>query len=151
DALQNFEVSELNLEEVMEFIGNATQVSTSSVLDDLAQLGKDEMHRLRRLRTGFRSRVVKKASSNAALYLLIAKGQLASPALFDASARFIFPPYEINSSLEVLRQVREKPVYDVDYDIDHIHLFEEKCLETWLQEAKAERAQVKIVCALHFV
>jgi superfamily II DNA or RNA helicase len=149
NALQHFESADLDLDEAMSFIGKATQVETSSVLDDLAQLSPAEHERIRRIRTGFRSRV-SRSTDDPALFLLISRRSSIFPALFKEDASFYLPPQEVSRSLEVLRRRRYDAILDTNLDPLLLEKLQEKCLETWLREFEETREKVRIVCALFF-
>jgi len=148
-ALQHFESADLDLDEAMSFIGHATQVETSSVLDDLAQMSPAEHDRIRRIRSGFRSRVAR-LSDEPALFLLISLRSSIFPALFKSDGSFYLPPHEVSRPLEILRSKRNVPIMDVDFDPVFLEDFQEKCLQTWLKEFRESREKVRITCALFF-
>lgn len=148
-ALQSFDSADLDLNEAMNFIGHATQVTTSSVLDDLAQIGESEQERIRRIRSGFRSRVAAEPDSPA-LYLLIGLRGSVFPALFNAKAELISAPHEISRPLEILRRSRHEPVVEKGIDPAWLDEFQEKCLQAWLNECSEKRERARIICALHY-
>lgn len=149
DALQHFESADLELDEAMSFIGNATQVHTSSVLDDLAQLSPAEHERIRRIRPGFRSRVARLAG-DPALFLLIGVRSSIFPAVFKPDGEFLLAPQEISRPLEILRLKRHVTILDTDLDPELLEQFQEKCLHTWLREFGETREKARIICALFF-
>jgi hypothetical protein len=149
NALQHFDSADLELDEAMSFIGKATQVETSSVLDDLAQLSQAEHESIRRIRAGFRSRVVR-STEDPALFLLISVRSSIFPALFRPDGSFFLPPQEISRPLEILRQKRYESIMDTNLDPAEMDDFQERCLKIWLREFGENREKVRIVCALFF-
>jgi superfamily II DNA or RNA helicase len=149
NALQHFDSADLELDEAMSFIGNATQVETSSVLDDLAQMPQAEHERIRRIRSGFRSRVVR-SNEDPALFLLISVRSSIFPALFKPDGSFFLPPQEISRPLEILRKKRFEPIMESNLEPVLLEDFQEKCLKMWLHEFGETREKVRVVCALFF-
>lgn len=148
-ALKEYSSADLELAEAMDFISSATQIETSSALDDLANLNAEECNRLRRLRTGFRSRV-RGDASEPALFLLIARRSSVFPALFNANGTFFAPPHGVSAALELLRKCRERAIYREDFDGVAMDRLREKCVQTWLAHFGDRRDAVRIICALHF-
>lgn len=149
DVLQQFETVDLELNEAMDFIANATNVGTSSVLDDLARISADESERLLKLRAGFRSRIAKNLG-DPALYLLIALRASVFPAVFDEKGALMLPPHEVSRPLELLRRRRDDEIYRDDFDPAALDAFQEKCLAAWLTSFGETREKVRVICALHF-
>lgn len=149
NALQHFESADLELDEAMSFIGKATQVETSSVLDDLAQMSVAEQERIRRIRPGFRSRV-ERAAEDPALFMLISLRSSIFPAVFKADGTFYFPPQEVSRPLEILRNKRNAPIMDAGFDPSRVEVFQEMCLQTWLKEFRESRDKVRVICSLFF-
>ncbi len=149
DALQQFNAADLELGEAMDFIGRATRVETSGVLDDLAQITEERQLLLKKLRSGFRSRVHGEASGPA-LFLLIGLRSAVFPALFDARGNFFTAPHEVTRPLEILRHQRAQDIFSEGFDATELAVFQDKCLETWLREFSETREKIRVVCALHF-
>jgi len=147
--LKNHLSAELELAEAMEFVSNATQIETSSALDDLANLSAEESARIRRLRAGFRGRV-KAKSDEPALFLLIQRRSSVFPALFRADGTFFTPPHGVSQPLEILRRCRERPTYSENFDPIVMDALQEKCLKNWLLHFNEKRENVRVICALHF-
>ncbi len=148
-ALKDHLSTDLELAEAMEFVSNATQIETSSALDDLANLPAEESRRVLRLQPGFRSRVRAQAG-DPALFLLIQRRSSVFPALFKANGEFFAAPHGVSLPLEVLRACRSRPVYSDQLDPAAMDRLQEKSLGTWLKHFHEVRAQVRILCALHF-
>lgn len=148
-ALQDFDAADLDLDEAMKFIGHATQVSTSTVLDDLARIDDSEHDRIRRIRVGFRSRVVAKPGDPALFALIGLRGSV-FPALFDERANLITAPYEVSHPLEILRMNRHDTIKQDNVDPSALDDFQEKCLQVWLQTTNESREKARIICSLHY-
>ena len=148
-ALQQFDSADLELNEAMDFIGSATQIETSSVLDDLAQISTENFDRIRRIRSGFRSRIRRNAG-DPALFLLITLRSSVFPAVFDENCEFFLPPYEVSRPLEILRYRRADSIFQDDFDPNVMDDFQERCLKVWLSSFSEQREKVRTICALHF-
>ena len=148
-ALKDMESADLELDEAIGFIEAATQIQTSTVLDDLASFTPEFCERILRLRQGFRSRV-SGVKTDAALALLIRRRGAVFPAVFKANSEFVFQPHDLTRPLELLRSASPKPVYGQNFDPVEMDHLEAKCLEAWLAAFGAECADVHIICALHF-
>jgi hypothetical protein len=149
-ALKDMESADLELGDAIGFIEAATQIQTSSVLDDLAGFSPEFCERILRLRPGFRSRV-SGLKTDAALVLLIRRRGAVFPAAFKANAEFVFQPQDLTRSLELLRSASPKSTYSLNFDPVEMDRLEARCLEVWLAEFGAERAETRIICALHIV
>jgi superfamily II DNA or RNA helicase len=148
-ALKEFDAADLALDEAIGFIAAATQIQTSTVLDDLAAFTPEFCERILRLRPGFRSRVAKLQSPAAVVMLLRRRGAV-FPAVFNSNAQFVYPPHDLTRPLELLRQAAKQPIHSLHFDPVEIDRLETRCLQTWLAEFKAARAEVRILCSLHF-
>lgn len=149
-ALKDLESADLELGEAIGFIEAATQIQTSTVLDDLAGFTPEFCEKILRLRAGFRSRI-SGLKTDAALVLLIRRRGAVFPAVFKANAEFVFQPQDLTRSLELLRSASAQPVYRQNFDPVQMDLLEARCLNAWLAAFAAERAETKIICALHIV
>lgn len=147
-ALKDMESADLELGEAIGFIEAATQIQTSTVLDDLASFTPEFCERILRLRPGFRSRV-SGLKTDAALVLLIRRRGAVFPAVFKANAEFVFQPQDLTRPLELLRGASPKPVYGQNFDPIEMDRLEAKCVEVWLTTFGAERLEARTICALH--
>ncbi|GAB4424284.1 MAG: hypothetical protein OHK0011_04790 [Turneriella sp.] len=149
-ALKDMESADLELNEAIGFIEAANQIQTSTVLDDLAGFAADFCEKILRLRAGFRSRVTG-LKTEAALVLLLRRRAAVFPAVFRENAEFVFQPQDLTRPLELLRTASARPVYGQDFDPVAMDRLESRCLDTWLKAFNAERADVRIICALHIL
>lgn len=149
-ALKDLESADLELGEAIGFIEAATQIQTSTVLDDLAGFTPEFCERILRLRSGFRSRV-SGLQTDVALVLLIRRRGAVFPAVFKKTTELVFQPQDLTRPLELLRGASPKPVYGQNFDPVEMDRLEAKCLEAWLAVFGADRREARIVCALHIV
>ncbi len=148
-VLQEFSEAELNLEEALQFIENATMISTSTFLDDLAKLSPEESSLILSYRSGFKSRV-RIRKGDPALFLLIRRRKSVFSCLFKEDASFFLPPERIMESLERIRFPENESIYSDSADPNKMDTFQEKCLANWLAHFQEKKENVRIICSLHF-
>lgn len=150
EALRSFDEADLELNDAMDFIAQATQIHTSTVLDDLAKFTPEFREKIMRLRHGFRSRVETQKEIDAAIFLLIRRRGAAFPAVFNLRAELIFSPQDLTRPLELLRSYKNAPIFGENFDFVAMDNLTEQCLQTWCSEFHADRQEIRLICALHF-
>lgn len=139
--------TELNLDEVLQFIEKTEQIQTSSFLDDLAVLSMNERLYIAQLPPGFRS--VSASRGKSQLFLLLQYRRRAYPALFNEKGQIILNSEFRDRIMDIIRCDRSTPIVSpLLYDDDHLDLWIDQARDTWASLREIESRAVQVICAL---
>jgi hypothetical protein len=138
----------LNLDEVLEFIQNADALTTSTFYKDLANIANP--NEIEKLPYGIRSARI--ANGKKRLFVLFRSGRLVQAGLFGADGQLYKDGDRREVAMQAIRCDVDEPKAPVKYypDDDEFDIWIEKARQTWarLQDVPAHRLQIVCVMAL---
>ena len=138
----------LNLDEVLEFIQNADALTTSTFYKDLANIANP--NEVEKLPYGIRS--ARMANGKKRLFVLFRSGRLVQAGLFGADGQLYKDGDRREVAMQAIRCDVDEPKAPVKYypNDDEFDIWIEKARQTWarLQDIPAHRLQIICVMAL---
>lgn len=141
--------AELNLDEVMQFVNQIDELSTSTFYKDLAEISKPD--EIRRLPTGIRSAMKKTGPKR--LFLLLKQGRNLYTVIADRQGNPLPESYRRDEVMRLIRCLPETPKAPFeDYpDDDKFDTWIEQAREKWAEKLNISPQRLQIVCALALV
>jgi len=137
--------SDLDLEQVLQFIDNAENIQTSSFIDDLAELEEGQVREYRRLPDGIKSYKGADVKENS-LYLLLRKGTRLYPAICDRNGKVVINSNNMDEIMRVIRSERDEEPPVPCIEPDSLDRWIEISRNEWAAKNNFLPAELSIVC-----
>lgn len=135
--------TDLDYDQAMEFVNNATeQLVSSSFIDDLARIDKKEKDMLLKLQPGIRS--IKPGHSNN-MYVLFEYHRRKYAVLFNPRASIL---HDAEASDRVLGAIRNSDAVPDVFDIDAYEQLLYRCRDTWAASRGIDAAELSIFASM---
>lgn len=147
--LANETIAELNLDEVMQFVNQVDELSTSTFYKDLAQIRNPD--EIRRLPAGIRSAM--KAKGAKRLFLLLKQGRNLHTVVADWQGNSLPESYRRDEVMRLIRCLPETPKapFDEYPEDDKFDWWIEQARQKWADKLGTSAQRFQIVCALGLV
>ncbi len=141
--------ADLNLEEVMQFVNQVDELSTSTFYKDLAEIRNPD--EIRRLPAGIRSAMKKPGAKR--LFVLLKHGRNLYTVIADAQGNPLPESYRREEVMRLIRCLPETPKapFDAYPDDDKFDAWIERARQAWAQTTGVSPQRLQIICVLALV
>lgn len=138
--------TDLDLDQVIQFIEDTEKIQTTSFIDDLAVLTQEEIRRIKSLPPGFRS-LKRSRKGTKSLYILFDYKNRALPALFDKNGNVIIDSEAMDKIMNLIRATRDEAPAGIEgLDMNSVDLWVEKSRNSWAAKRNIMPEDLKIIC-----
>lgn len=149
EDLKDFFDRDVDLNETLSFIDNAERIHTSTVFDDLAKIGKDQLSAIKKLRTPFRA-IKKSNEKGEGMYALFRLRSRFFTYVFKEDGSVIKGAREQMKALEMIKALPDES-FESDFSISRYEYWLQKGIESFAKEIKEPPEEIQPVCSLAMI